>query len=429
MNEAFPIQTLPGAIQPSTGQLRVAAEGPAQASRMFSLDVLRGLAIALVLVLHFPPTDLRGSSVLEPVVQWLGSVGWIGVDLFFVLSGFLISGLIFKEYDRTGGFRPGRFWLRRGLKIWPSYFAAYGLMTVARISWEYLRSEPQQAAFLAKQAVCNSLFLQNYLACARWSHSWSLAVEEHFYTVFALLAGVACAYAARRQRPGSRAFLFLVPMFLLIAVGALLLRARVLFPDYLFHGGIAYYQSHLRSDSLFFGVLLGYLLHYHADLGVRSLRWPLVLPAFALAFLWPTIWPRGATPLAELWGFTLIYLSFGIVVASAGRNPAFGADTPVLSRWLFRPLAKLGLYSYTVYLAHAVLFGFPGAQSVRAWSLARLEMALGPEFALWSDRLGFLVLAIGGGVLLSHAVERPFLRLRERVLPAKPGLPVAAVTE
>jgi peptidoglycan/LPS O-acetylase OafA/YrhL len=388
-------------------------------ARLFSLDVLRGVAIALVLVLHFPPTSIESSGWIESALQWVMSVGEIGVDLFFVLSGFLISGLIFKEFDRTGGFEAGRFWLRRGFKIWPSYFAAYGLMTVARIAWELVRADQAKAAGLARSAVCNGVFLQNYLDCARWSHSWSLAVEEHFYTVFALVIGVACWYRARGRPAGREMFAFLVPLFALIAVSVPLLRSLVLFPEYLEHGGIAYYRSHLRCDSLFFGVFLGYETRYRVTTARNWLfRWPVVAPAFALAFLWPTLSPRGVTPQAEFLGFTLVYLCFGLVVASASRNPGFGSNTPYLGRGLYRPLAWLGVYSYTVYLSHSVLFGIPGVQTIRLRTLELVEPMIGPVATLWLDRGVFLFASIIGGVMLSHLVERPFLRLRERVLPS-----------
>ena len=86
---------------------------PSSAKRLPELDVLRGIAIALVLVRHLPserPSDwlwFRG-------VEWLSTGGWVGVDLFFVLSGFLISGLLFVEYRRCGTINVGRFLWRRG---------------------------------------------------------------------------------------------------------------------------------------------------------------------------------------------------------------------------------------------------------------------------------------------------------------------------
>jgi peptidoglycan/LPS O-acetylase OafA/YrhL len=81
-------------------------------------------------------------------------------------------------------------------------------------------------------------------------------------------------------------------------------------------------------------------------------------------------------------------------------------------------LASLGVYSYTVYLFHAILFGFPGVESMRQLTLAALQPVLGTHISLWLDRLAFLTVSIAGGVALSHLVERPFLAMRERVLPS-----------
>src|SRR5258708_7081226 len=105
--------------------------------RLFSLDVLRGIAILLVLVNHMPMRPEAGSFV-EKVVGALSQVGWVGVDLFFVLSGFLISRLLFQELKRTGSLEVRRFWLRRGFKTWPSYFVAFGGMVVVTLVVEHL---------------------------------------------------------------------------------------------------------------------------------------------------------------------------------------------------------------------------------------------------------------------------------------------------
>src|SRR4051812_10077352 len=82
-------------------------------TRLRELDFLRGVAIILVLLRHIPLFD----STMR--------MGWIGVDLFFVLSGFLVSGLLFKEYLKFGDIRPKLFLIRRGFKIYPVYFIFY----------------------------------------------------------------------------------------------------------------------------------------------------------------------------------------------------------------------------------------------------------------------------------------------------------------
>ena len=100
---------------------------------------------------------------------------WMGVDLFFVLSGFLVSGLLFSEYRNRGELRPWRFLARRGFKIYPGFY----ILLLA--SWLLFARFVPHINFLYE-----ALFVQNYLARV-WNHTWSLAVEEHFYIGLTIL--------------------------------------------------------------------------------------------------------------------------------------------------------------------------------------------------------------------------------------------------
>src|SRR3954451_16552822 len=137
------------------------------------LDVVRGLAIVLALGWHFNHR-WSGNAVLD-AVQWPGHMfGWAGVDLFFVLSGFLMGRLVLGEHTRTGGFDGRRFTVRRILKLWPVLYlflavhALFGAEPLGSYLWQ------------------NALHMQNY-AGTSLQHLWSLAVEEHFYLALALL--------------------------------------------------------------------------------------------------------------------------------------------------------------------------------------------------------------------------------------------------
>jgi peptidoglycan/LPS O-acetylase OafA/YrhL len=153
------------------------------AQRSVGLDLLRALAVLLVLGRHMnPPGDSEPEWVRAFAEVWIYG-GWIGVDLFFVLSGFLIGGLLFAEHVRHGTIHVGRFLVRRGFKIYPAFYAFLALTVV------YLRVRyggyPPRAHIIA-----DALFVQNY-ADSLWHHTWSLAVEEHFYILLpAVLAGM-----------------------------------------------------------------------------------------------------------------------------------------------------------------------------------------------------------------------------------------------
>src|SRR5919202_1680605 len=154
------------------GHRTAAGDGPGRARRL-DLDVVRGAAILLALGWHFNHS-WTGNPVLD-ALQWPGHMlGWFGVDLFFVLSGFLMGRLVLGEQARTGGFDGRRFTLRRVLKLWPVLYlflalhAVFGTEALGSYLWQ------------------NALHLQNY-AGTSLTHLWSLAVEEHFYLVLALL--------------------------------------------------------------------------------------------------------------------------------------------------------------------------------------------------------------------------------------------------
>src|SRR4029077_18685201 len=134
-------------------------------SRLKELDFLRGIAIILVLLRHIP------------LFTFTHNIGWIGVDLFFVLSGFLVSGLLFKEYLKFGDIRPKLFLIRRGFKIYPLYYLfyiPYLVLIVREQGW----SSVDVRGFLSDMT-----FTQNFINGWGWAYgaSWSLAVEEHFY--------------------------------------------------------------------------------------------------------------------------------------------------------------------------------------------------------------------------------------------------------
>jgi peptidoglycan/LPS O-acetylase OafA/YrhL len=353
---------------------------PVEHKRIHSLDFLRGLAVLLVLFRHLPNDETSG------VLHFVQSIGWTGVDLFFVLSGFLISGLLFTEFNRTGKLNVKRFWLRRGLKIWPSYFLTYGLAMLATAIWT------GDFAILISR-IPNYVFIQNYMDPAiRWTHSWSIAIEEHFYFGLPLLLLLLVA----------RRFKSLPGIALIICAGVLLQRVLLYLLTDLKWANF-YYPSHLRIDSLSFGVLLGYLYHYRRELFVRIGRfWPYFIaaaPAIVLAYIFPL---EGST-FSYTIGFTIFYLLFGGLVVAARVHPSFGSSGPQ------RLLAWMGVYSYTIYLAHSVVYELPGSPYVRLLIISKFGTA--------GDQFAFLVASILLGVLISHLIERPFLRLRAKWLP------------
>src|SRR4051812_8771671 len=205
---------------------------PAAGARRLDLDVVRGIAILLAMGWHFSRYS-SGNPVVD-AVQWPGGTfGWAGVDLFFVLSGFLVGRLVLREHQRTGRFDSWRFSARRALKLWP-------VLYVFLVVYAFIGSEPWQSYFWQ-----NALHLQN-IVWTSLTHLWSLAVEEHFYLALAVLFPL---LARRRVNPR-----VLVGILLGVLVAALLCRC----------GGVLLGESEVRlqwrtwfrMDALAAGVLL-----------------------------------------------------------------------------------------------------------------------------------------------------------------------------
>jgi peptidoglycan/LPS O-acetylase OafA/YrhL len=377
-----------------------------QSGRVMQLDILRALAIVLVLGRHMPPFEQGFPAFMQPFCKYWIRFGWAGVDLFFVLSGFLISGLLFREHQRHGGIRFGRFFVRRGFKIYPSFW----VYVAAVVYIQHSNYNFDKAS--ARQIVPDLLFVANYWP-GLLDHSWSLGVEEHFYLFLPLLLVLAHWIGRRR---GAKPFGWVPWACLGVSVVALGLRLYV-------SGTHAYadrthaFPTHLRMDSLFFGVLLSYLYNFHGDgvMGfVRRYRWfiaagalvPLVMVGRAQIF----------TPWVHTWGFTALFVAFGallmvsLTVALPGRGVA---------SWPFRAVAFAGAHSYAIYLWH---------MPVKIWGPMYAQRWFGLDVTPLPVQLAVYVGAsVVIGVVLSVAVEYPILRLRDWLIPSR-SRPLARVT-
>ncbi|HVV55919.1 MAG TPA: acyltransferase, partial [Mucilaginibacter sp.] len=180
--------------------------------------------------------------------------GWIGVDLFFALSGFLVSGLLFNEYKKTGNIRSGRFLIRRGFKLYPSFI----LFIFLTFCFERVYASVYHSGIYPLVSYLKDLFfLHNYFR-GRWDHTWSLDVEEIFYFLLTAYLFLCIKYHKLNSRFFINTYIFLV------IIGII---GRVI--EYHFHPDFldsrAPYYSHTRLDSLFFGVLLSYFYNFNKE--------------------------------------------------------------------------------------------------------------------------------------------------------------------
>jgi peptidoglycan/LPS O-acetylase OafA/YrhL len=357
---------------------RVFLRLPHQGSRSIELDFLRGIAILLVMGLHFLTVPTRNPLFL--LLQYPGErFGGAGVDIFFVLSGFLVGGLLMKEYKQSNTLDVRRFIFRRGLKIWPAYYFFIFLEVVTH-------AHPLKT-FLWQ----NLLHVQNYTGSAI-SHSWSLAVEEHFYLALAFAMG----WMVKRQWTPQR----MLKAFGVIMVLSLISRTASFF---LFGNHSAMEDTHNRLDSLLCGVSLALVFHFFPERfeAISRRKLPLVLVSgLVLIYLCTVHTPS----VYDTIGFTILYIG-----AAALLLLTYSHSGRVRNWWPYRVVAAIGVYSYAIYLYQ---------NSIRFPSL-RLAMHA-PPLLRWP---ALMILQYGSAILLgaflTRLVEWPFLRYRNRILPQR----------
>lgn len=360
--------------------------------------------------------ELAAPSVAAPVRLLCGAwhrIGWTGVDLFFVLSGFLVSGLLFTEFQRHGSVQIGRFLLRRGFKIYPPFYVLLLATALLWSRWPSLAA-PLPADFVFVRGwLYEALYLQNY-GPAIWGHTWSLAIEEHFYFLLAAVVGL----SLRWSRGGSRnPFRVIVPLALAVAVAALGLRiATSLHSAYTHKTHL--YPTHLRLDSLLWGVLLSYAYHFEREKLLRfAARWRRLMVLGALIFVAPAlVWSLPSSPFLATVGLTTIALGFAaallVLIHTGARQPS-GAAASRLSA----ALAQIGVYSYSIYLWHLPVQWWLPELMRRHGVLAQAS----PTIAYLAVSVLYLGASIAGGIAMARIVERPSLRLRDRLLPSRAG--------
>jgi peptidoglycan/LPS O-acetylase OafA/YrhL len=356
-------------------------------ARMHGLDTLRAAAIVLVMLFHY---QIFVSH--ESTFGVLGDIGWVGVDLFFALSGYLIGHQILSALANRREFSLKTFYIRRFLRTLPNYYVVLALYFL--IPWFRGKGElPPLWKFLS--------FTQNYdlRAGTAFSHAWSLCVEEQFYL---LLPAVALVVAMCRH---ARAKAWIVLAAALVA--GIVIRA-VMWSTYGSDGEGSneyytwiYYSSFCRFDELLAGVAVALLRNFHRDAWQRVMRHGrlaaragVIVTAITFYLLLQDRYGFAMT----VFGFPMLGLAFALLIVAA-LNP----DT-LLHRLRIPGAERLAIWSYAIYLMHK-----------------QIGILLRPELAKFGIGAGsiagvaiILSLSVLGGWLLYRFVETPFMGLRER---------------
>jgi peptidoglycan/LPS O-acetylase OafA/YrhL len=353
------------------------------------LDLLRAVAVVWVMLFH---SFVVGG--LGPGFEWLSRYGWMGVDIFFVLSGYLIGQSVLQPLQQGRSLSLKAFYRRRAWRIVP----AFAVVLAVYATFPALREAPGLQPWWQFATFTVNLLI-DYGQNQAFSHAWSLCVEEHFYLVFPLLV-----LALKPKATLTRVLAF---GLLLVALGVLLrghtwlVQTRLDPPRPWFIEDI-YYPTWARLDGLLAGVLLASLRVFRPQVWTRWQRHANAvllagLLAFALA-LW--LFSQRTGLLANTLGWPVLSWSLALLVfAGAGRSSLIG-------RWPLLGARALAAASYSLYLSHKLVF-----HAVQTWvepQWPTLSQAPLLRFAT------YVAATLTVGAALHHAVERPGLAWRDR---------------
>lgn len=362
--------------------------------RYHGLDTLRAAAIILVFMFHY-----YGASHNPVLGFMLARIGWVGVDLFFVLSGYLIGNQIFSTFIREDQFSLKTFYFRRCLRTLPNYFFILGLYFIIPIFREQPLITP-----LWKFLTFTQNFDLNFRGA--FSHAWSLCIEEQFYFILPLFV-----LLLTHKNKFWIGWLFIC----VILFAGIILRSSLWF-TYIQHVGEnkvpiymakIYYPSFCRLDGLVLGVSIALLRNFHKKTWntlTQKGNWFMLIGLIGCYFT--------CYPLPNLFGFAPT--SFGYLfrsVSFATLTVAALSSKTLLYRIKIPGALTLSTWSYAIYLTHK--------------QIIHITQSMLSDSAIVKSNILILLLVILfsliGGWLLYICVETPFLKLRDKFGKSKPA--------
>ncbi len=311
-----------------------------------SLDGLRGIAVLLVILFHFCKV---------PFINFGFEIGWVGVQLFFVLSGFLITRILVADKETSFKKYVKRFYWRRSLRIFPLYFAYIILIAVLFFLTGDPDNYPVVAPFLYTYTYNFYIFSAHWEVNRFFIHLWSLSVEEQFYLVWPFIIYFSSIYAFKR-----------VSFILIILIPVVRYILGILFLGYFetseLAGNAVYFMTFSHFDAFAMGGLV-FLISDKLKDRFSTMLWPFVM-LFILLGVWSilsqeiinidVISSLGYTIHSMLnyqhvWSYTLINIICAIIILRLSRKENKVLSNPVL--------VYLGKISYGMYVYHMLLIG------------------------------------------------------------------------
>jgi len=365
--------------------------------RLQGLDTLRAFAIIIVLLFHYMVVVSN-----ENTFGYITRIGWMGVDLFFVLSGYLIGNQVFSAVKKQQNFSLKQFYIRRFLRTLPNYYVVFLLYFIFPDTLNGVTTAPIWK-FLT--------FTQNleFRPMVTFSHSWSLCIEEQFYITFPFII----LLIAKSRKVISLAWL----MILTGLIAGLATRIYIWFnygesaissSDYFGH---IYYSSFTRFDELLPGIAIALLKNFHPALFNRWLKhanWVFILGVITTAtffYAYPhshSTEAHGYNFFLSTFGYSLLALSFALLTFAA-LSP-----TSLLNKVKIPGATSIALWSYAIYLIHKPIFKL--LMKPLAEQNIDVKSALGV----------FIIMGISllAGWLLYRFIETPFMILRNTYYPS-----------
>jgi peptidoglycan/LPS O-acetylase OafA/YrhL len=364
-------------------------------SRINGLDTLRASAILLVLMYHYMVFVSH-----EPSFGFFSEIGWVGVDLFFVLSGYLIGNQIFAGIKSESGFSLKTFYIRRALRTLPNFYVVLAIYFLF----------PIQAGGNALTPLWKFLtFTQNFdlKPGSAFSHAWSLSIEEQFYVVLPIVAIATIAYLK-----SVRAMWIVLLSAMVGAACMRYLMWQQVGDDYTQYYVHIYYSTWCRFDELLPGVALALLKNFHPQIWTRilkhghlSLLAGAILSGFAMYLFtfYSYVNGQGFLWFTTTFGYTLLAAGFAMLTLAGLSSNSF------LYRWRIPGASILALWSYALYLVHKPLMN----------ALIRPFEASDISVKSWMGIGGMFALSLLATYVLYRVVETPFMLLRDRYFPYK----------
>lgn len=360
--------------------------------RLHGLDHLRALAITMVLFYHY--RMFQHPAWIDDTMGF----AWTGVDLFFVLSGYLISSQLFEKIAKGGRVSFPEFFIKRFFRIIPAYLVVLAIYFLFP-GFHEREALPPLWKFLT--------FTQNFgfdiKNFGTFSHVWSLCVEEHFYLFFPLVILIFLHYKVWKKA------WILIPAIFLLGFAARLLSWHYLIAPELGEPGFGitwykwmYYPTYNRLDGLLAGVGIAALFTFKPKIKTSVTRHGNILLLSSVILLtgaWFLV-DKQQSFYASIFGYPVIAAGYGLLVAAAV------SPSCILYRLKSYTTTMLAKWSFALYLCHKGVIHIAQPLFIKS--------GIAPKGNLMF--LLCLLCAVAGALVLHKLVEEPFLRLRRRIL-------------